>query len=320
VTTRRVGPPILTSLLLLLTPGLPGQNLSPGDATISVDVDLVVLRATVRDSAGEFVPGLNQEDFHIFEDGRPQTIRFFQHEDVPVSVGLLVDNSSSMGRKRNDVVHAAQAFVQSSNPQDQMFIVNFNERVSLGLPETQLFSASPAELEKALNGVPASGRTALYDAVEEGLAHLTKASHDRKVLIVISDGGDNASRHKLPQILQDVERSGVMVYTIGLFDEHDADQNPGILKKLARTSGGEAFFPAPGSEVVPVCQRIARDIRSQYTLGYTSTNPALDNTYRRIKVTATQPHGGRLFVRTRPGYFASPKSPPQPAGAQGNLP
>ena len=211
-----------------------------------------------------------------------------------------------MNRKRNDVTAAALAFVRSSNPQDEMFIVNFNERVSLGLPAAKLFSASPSELEGALNGVPARGMTALYDAIEDGLAHFARASREKKVLIVVSDGGDNASHRKLPQVLHDAARSDVIIYAIGLFDEHDADQNPGVLRKFASATGGEAFLPGESSEVVPICERIAEDIRHQYTIGYVPSDQKLDGTYRAIKVTATGPRGKRMFVRTREGYIASP--------------
>lgn len=291
-------------LLLVALPG-PAQERAPaGDDVIKVDVDLVVLHATVRDRQGAFVPGLKKEDFHVFEDGRAQVIRLFRHEDMPVSVGLVVDNSSSMGRKRGDVIAAALAFARSSNPLDRMFIVNFNEQVALGLPASEPFTASPSELEKALKGVPARGRTALYDAIEKGLDQLKKTSLEKKVLIVVSDGGDNASRHTLSQALADAERSGVIVYAIGIFDEFEADQNPGVLRKIARATGGEAFLPSSSAEVTPICERIAADIRQQYTLGYAPSNQRFDGSYRTIKVTAAGLHGGKLFVRTRAGYFA----------------
>jgi len=273
----------------------------------SVDVNLVVLQVAVRNRAGGFVSGLQKQDFQVYEDGRPQAIHLFQHEDVPVSVGLIVDNSASMARKRKDVTAAALTFVRSSNPQDEVFVVNFNQKVSLGLPPAELFSANPAELTKALNDVPAYGMTALYDAVEAGLARAGQAGRTKKVLIVISDGGDNASHCRLPQVLSDAERSDVIIYTIGLFDEHDGDQNPGVLRKLARATGGEAFFPDTTADVVPVCQHIAEDIRQQYTIGYVPSNPKLDNTYRTIRVKAAAPHRGKLMVRARAGYIAAPE-------------
>jgi Ca-activated chloride channel homolog len=305
---RRALPPFL---LLTLAAGLAQQApVSSGSATISVDVNLVELHVTARSRSGSFATGLRKEDFRVFEDGRPQTIRLFQHEDVPVSAGLIVDNSTSMRQKRKDVTAAALAFVRSSNPRDEVFIVNFNERVSLGLPPEQPFTGDVAELEQALNGVPARGMTALYDAIYLGLTHLQHASLERKVLIVISDGGDNASRYKLPQVLGQMERSDVSIYTIGLFDEDDPDRNPGVLKAIARATGGAAFLPHELDEVVPICERIAAEIRNQYTLAYAPTNQSLDNTWRKIRVTATDPRGGKVIVSTRDHYIASPNREP----------
>jgi Ca-activated chloride channel homolog len=311
----------LPLFFLILGQCLPGQTgSSPGDSTISVDVNLVVLHATVLDRNGRFVSGLRKADFHVHEDGAPQVIRVFDHEDVPVAVGLAVDSSGSMSRKRKDVTTAALAFVRSSNPQDEMFVVNFNEQVSFGLPDTQLFSASARELEAALNGVPANGRTALYDAIEAGLNHLKKATLDKRVLIAISDGGDNASHYKLGQVLEDAGRSDAIVYTVGLFDEAEEDRNLGVLKKIARATGGEAFLPQETSRIVPICEQIAADIRNQYTIGYIPFNQKLDNAQRTIKVTATGRHGEKLLVRTRAGYVAPPERTGQPVSSHGKLP
>lgn len=274
--------------------------------TISVNVELVVLHVTVRHRDGGFVSGLQKQSFHVFEDGHPQDIRVFQAGDVPVAVGLIVDNSGSMAHKKPDVMAAARAFVRASNPRDQEFVVNFNEHVSLGLPEGQEFSSSPEELAAAINRNPPSGRTALYDAIQKGLARLKKATLDKKVLIVISDGGDNASHHSLQQALEDAEKSDVIIYTVGLFDENQEDTNPGVLKKLARATGGEAYFPNLTADVVPVCEKIAQDIRNQYTIAYAPSNAAMDNSFRKIRVTATGPHGHKYQVRTREGYIAAP--------------
>ena len=282
-----------------------------------MDVNLVVLHATVLDRRGGFVSGLRKEDFHVYEDGSPQVVRDFDHEDVPVAVGLAVDNSGSMGRRRDEVSAAALAFVHASNQRDEMFVVNFNERVVFGLPDTRLFSASAAELERALHGVPANGKTALYDALEAGLDHLKKATLDKKVLIAITDGGDNASRHTLRRVLEDAGRSDVIIYTIGLFDEAEDGANPGVLKKIARATGGEAFALRDTSTVVPTCEQIAQDIRNQYTIAYIPTEPKLDNTYRTIKVTATGQNGEKLVVRSRSGYIAAPE---RPANSQAKLP
>ncbi|MGA2113142.1 MAG: VWA domain-containing protein [Bryobacteraceae bacterium] len=272
-------------------------------------MNLVILKASVLDKEGGFVSDLRKEDFRVYENGSPQTIQVFSHEDVPVAVGLAVDNSGSMGRKRHEVTAAALAFVRASNPRDEMFVVNFNERVLFGLPDTQFFSADPVELERALSGMPAGGRTALYDALEAGMDRLKKATLDKKALIAITDGEDNASRHTLRQVLEDAGRSDVIIYTIGLFDEDEHDTNPGVLKKIADATGGEAFPPRDTTAVVPTCEQIAKDIRNQYTIAYIPSNPKLDNTRRTIKVTAAGHHGEKLLVRTRSYYIASPARP-----------
>jgi Ca-activated chloride channel homolog len=277
-------------------------------AKISVDVRLVVLRASVRDKGGGSVPGLQERNFRVDEDGRPQTIRVVHEKDVPVAVGLVIDNSGSMNRKRSDVTAAAVAFARASNPGDEMFVVNFNEHVTLGLPDTRLFSASAAELEGALRKPVPAGRTALYDAIGEALAHLQKSAREKKVLVVFSDGGDNASKHTLSQVLQDIGRSDTAIYTIGLFDEEDSDRNPGVLRRIANAGGGEAFLPGMPSEAARICERIAEDIRTQYTISYSPSNRKPDNKYRTIKVTATGSYGAKLRVRTRAGYIASPSA------------
>lgn len=294
-------------LLLIVMTGVPAPGQTPfgAAATFSANADLVVLHPSVRDRKGRFVPDLRKENFQVFENGTPQTIRVFQHEDVPVAVGLVVDNSGSMGPKRKDVTAASQSFARSSNPRDEMFIVNFNEHVFFGLPDTKLFSASAAELESALNGVPATGETALYDAIDAALAHLKKATLDKRVLIVISDGGDNASHRTLAETLEAAGRSDAVIYTVGLFDENDEDRNPGVLKKIARSTGGEVYLPRETGGVVPVCRQIAEDIRNQYTIGYVPSQRKLEDSYRAIRVTAAGPHGEKYVVRARAGYIAS---------------
>jgi len=286
----------------------------PGDEyTFKVNVDVVVLRATAQDRKNILVSGLNQDDFQVYEDGVRQPTKYFSHEDVPVTVGLVVDNSGSMKPKRHNVVAAALAFARSSNPQDQMFVVNFNEKVSLGLPGNIAFTDQAAQLQVALSRVAADGETALYDAIAVALEHLKKGVRDKKVLIVVSDGGDNASKHKLTEIMAMVGQPGVIIYTIGIFDDQDADRNPGVLKRLAKQTGGEAFLPESLKEVTPICERIARDIRNQYTIAYVPTNRKRDGTYRVIQVKASAPGYGRLSVRTRTGYFAPSALPSQAA-------
>jgi Ca-activated chloride channel family protein len=282
-----------------------GDGQDPGSYRISVNVDLVVLHATVRDRKRRFVSDLREEHFEVYEDGVRQSIQLFRHEDIPVTVGLVVDHSGSMGRKLPDVIAAARAFVQSSNPEDEMFVVNFNENVSLGLPGAIRFTNCPDELDRAILKTPATGQTALYDAVGAALGQVQSGSRDKHVLIVISDGGDNASALSLAQVLKTARQSSVLVYTIGIFDEDDPDRNPGVLRRLARATGGEAFFPGASDALAAVCERIARDIRHQYTIGYVSTNPVHPGAYRTIRVTAAASGHGELFVRTRAGYIAA---------------
>lgn len=297
--------------------GPPGDAASPAavqdpDAyRISVNVDLVVLNATVLDRRGRAVPGLRKQDFAVYEDGVPQEIRVFQHEDVPVTVGLVIDHSGSMGPKLDDVIAAARTFVKSSNPEDEMYIVNFNERVSLGLPGPMRFTNRLDELESAILKTPATGQTALYDAIGEGLARLQEGGRQKKVLIVISDGADNASGLALPQVMTRIGTSTALVYAIGIFDPADPDRNPGVLHRLARATGGEAYFPGQLSEVVPICERIARDIRTQYAIGYAPARAAQPDSYRSIRVVAKAAGQGKLSVRTRTGYIAG--GAPRPA-------
>ncbi len=285
-----------------VSPAIDRQD--PGSYRISVNVDLVVLHATVRDRKGRFVSDLREEHFEVYEDGVRQSIRFFRHEDIPVTVGLVVDHSGSMRRKLTDVIAAARTFVRSSNPEDEMFVVNFNENVSLGLPDAIRFTNRSDELERAISKTPATGQTALYDAVGEALERLRAGSRDKKVLIVISDGGDNKSARSLAEVLKMAQQSSALVYTIGIFDEEDPDRNPGVLNRLAQATGGEAFFPGQLNAVVAICERIARDIRHQYTIGYVSTNAAQNGAYRAIRMVAGAAGTGKLFVRARTGYFA----------------
>jgi VWFA-related protein len=214
------------------------------------------------------------------------------------------------------------AFARSSNPQDQMFVVNFNEHVSFGLPANTPFTDQTAQLQVALSRIIANGETALYDALAVALEHLKKGNWDKKVLIVLSDGGDNASKHNLAQIRAVAGQSDAIIYTIGIYTDEDPDQNPNALRQLSKATGGEAFFPQSVPEVVPLCERIAHDIREQYTIAYTPANRAQDGAYRVIQVKAMASGQGRLSVRTRAGYYAPSKPPPLAsfAGSQSNRP
>lgn len=281
----------------------PAHGQDQDDLRFSVELDLVVLQATVRNRAGHSVSGLGEQDFEVYQDGARQPIRLFRHEDTPVTIGLVVDHSGSMREKLGEVTAAARTFVRASNAEDQMFVVNFNEDVSLGLPSGTRFSNSADELGNAIWGAPALGRTALYDAVLAALQGLQKGERDKKALIVISDGGDNASKSTLDRVLRVAEESSAVIYTIGVFSEDDPDRNPRVLRRLAQETGGEAFFPSKPSETAEICERIARDVREQYTIGFSSMN-GKPGAYHSIRVNARSRERGKLSVRTRAGYIA----------------
>ncbi|MDT8069568.1 MAG: VWA domain-containing protein [Terriglobia bacterium] len=273
--------------------------------TINVNVEEVVLHATVRNRKGTPVAGLCKRNFQLFEDRVPQSIKHFSHEDIPVTVGIVIDNSGSMRPKRAEVIAAALAFAASSNPQDQMFLVNFNERVSFGLPSNILFTDQPDQLKAAMGTVIADGRTALYDAVAVALEHLKKGNRDKKVLIVVSDGADNASRLTKKQMLAMATQSNAIIYALGIYEPDDPEnRDPQVLSALTKASGGEAYFPKSLHDVQPICELIAHEIRNQYTISYIPTNQKADGTYRTIQLRAASDEGRGLAVTTRAGYVA----------------
>ncbi len=305
-------PARLLLLLLTLTPACFFATPDPADALpssddqtfhFSVKVQMVVLQAAVFNRKGSFVNGLRQRNFQVFEDNQKQSLGLFRHADSPVAVGLIVDNSGSMRRKHSAIVAAAKAFARNSNPRDELFVINFNDQVSLGLPRAQLFSGNSRQLERALPATAAGGKTALYDALEEGIAHVHQLHQDKKALILISDGGDNASTHTIEQVMADATNSDVVIYTIGLFGKYDDETNPDFLKKLAQVTGGEAFLPARPGQAAANCKKIARTIRNVYTLGYSPTNVEQNGKFRAIQVNVSAPrHGTKLLARTRIGY------------------
>jgi len=281
----------------------PLQKQSSDSYTLRVNANLVILSTTVLDRHNALVSGLVKDNFQIYEDHNLQQIKDFSHEDLPVTVGLVIDNSLSMAPKHADVIAAALSFARSSNPQDQMFVVNFNEHVSYGLPAKIQFTDKLDQLQLALSNIKAIGETALYDALAVSLEHLQQGKHDKKVLVLISDGGDNASKNSLTQVIEMARRSGAIIYTIGIFDEQDSDQNPGVLKRFAKETGGESFFPESSKELDLICEGIARDIRNQYTLAYVPTSTRQDGGYRIIDVKVSSPGHSHLSARTRAGYF-----------------
>jgi len=279
---------------------------TPDDSTFSLEVQRVVLHATVREGKARFVGNLQKENFEITEDGVRQEILSFKHEDLPVATAILVDNSKSMMNKRTEVIAAAKAFVRASNPGDEMFVIHFNEKITYGLPSDVPFSSDQAQLDQALDRMNLDGQTRLYDGILEALKHLKQSKLAKKALMVISDGGDNMSLGKDVDVIREADLSGALFYGIGIYDPMDGDANPGVMRKLAQATGGEVFFPNNPSEVRQLCENIARDLRSQYMISYApAQKPAAANNYRKIRVRVKDPKGRKLIVRTRTGYYAN---------------
>ena len=293
----------LSAVLLLLPSRVLSQQKPSGrEFKISTDVELVLLDVSVKQAKGGYASGLTKDNFQVYENGAPQKITEFANADIPVAVGLVFDDSGSMQSKRYEVINAGLVFVGASNPQDQIFVVNFNDQVRRGLPEGVPFTGDIQLLRSALSRDIPGGQTALYDAIAFSLRHLDSGRRDKKTLVVVSDGGDNVSTHSFKEVMQLVQESRATIYTVGIFTPDDPDRNPRVLEHIARVSGGESFFPNGLGEVVPVCRQIAKDIRNRYTIGYIpvhSGNKAL----RKIHVVATAPDRGKLVVRTRTSYW-----------------
>ena len=274
--------------------------------TISDNVNLVVLDVSVKDAKGGYVTGLSKDAFQIFDDGRPREITEFQKVDTPVTVGLIVDDSGSMVRKRPEVVLAGLAFAKESNKRDEFFVVNFNNSVVMGLPPRLKFTDDLQTLRSALYYGRPEGQTALYDAIATGLKHMELSPQQKRVLIVVSDGGDNVSKTSLAALMQLIESSRATIYTIGLYDRDDNDRNPSVLKNFAKATGGEFFEPPTLDDVIPVFHKISSDIRNRYTMAYVP-DMSDKRLLRTIRVLA-QADGRRLNVRTRTLYSIAPSS------------
>jgi Ca-activated chloride channel homolog len=296
----------------------PGQDPNAGKqgSIIKVDVGLVVLHTSVLDDRDKFVDGLKEDNFRVFEDKVEQKLATFKREDVPVSMGLVIDNSGSMRDKRPRVNEAALTLVESSNPQDEAFVVNFNDDFYLDLDKD--FTSSVPELKEALERIDSRGSTALYDAIIGSLDHLKKAARDKRVLLVVTDGEDNASHNSLEKTIREIQKTDTVIYTIGLLgDEKRKEKNSAMnaLRHIAEASGGLAFFPESVDDVHTICEQVAHDIRNQYTLAYYPSNTKKDGTFRAVSVQVVPPRGrGKLVARTRNGYYA----PGAPASASGN--
>jgi Ca-activated chloride channel family protein len=301
-------------------PHTPPAEKKGREYTISVDVNLVVLHATVVDKRGRIVNDLKPEDFRVYEDGAPQTLSVFSHADIPVTMGIVIDDSGSMREKREAVNAAALTFVKTSNPQDQVFVVNFNDVYYLDTPGD--FASNIEDLKSALGKIDSRGGTALYDAVYASLDHVKLGNRDKKVLLVISDGEDNASRYTFEELLRDAQKSNAVIYTIGLLGSEEpgglfkihgssARRAAKILENLAEATGGQAYLPKSLDEVEGTCEQVAHDIRNQYTLAYYPSNTRKDGTFRAVRVDAfASGSHAKLAVRARPGYYAPSANAP----------
>jgi Ca-activated chloride channel homolog len=300
---------IVVSVSLMTTAALAqiGPSVNRGAPySLSVDVDLVLLNVTVLDRKGHPVSGLKPENFHVYEDGVLQQIRSFRPEDLPATIGIVIDNSGSMTSKRGEVISAALAFVSSANPNDELFLVNFNDSVTLPrFGSSKVFTNSYPDLRQALLEMRTVGRTALYDGIVAALQQLGKGSHLKKALVILSDGGDNASTSTMDDVLRWAKESTATLYTIGFYDPGDKDRNPKLLRRLSALTGGDSYVANNFHQLQNVWLKVAGGIRSQYTIGYVSTNAKHDGLFRNVKIVVRDSLGKPLQVRTRAGYLAS---------------
>jgi VWFA-related protein len=303
---------------LLGQQGKPAPKLPSQDDTGTIfrtDTRLVVLPTTVVDKNGHLVTTLPREAFTVLENGVQQEIKQFKREDVPVSMGLIIDNSGSMRDKRAKVEAAALALVKASNPDDEVFIVNFNDEAFLDNPHGKDFTSDIKEMEDALTRIDSRGGTAMRDAIRMSIDHVKEKSHkDKKVLVVVTDGNDNSSVVGLEDLVKAAQQSEVLIYSVGLLtdeERREAKRAEKALEALAEATGGETFFPRDVSEVERIATQVAHDIRNQYTIAYTPLNQAMDGSFRQIKVTVKA--SGNPSVRARSGYYATPDQGARPA-------
>ena len=298
---------ICLSLAAFSAHGQTGPSQQSGDGSdrglvFRSDTQLVVLHTTVLDKDNRLITDLLEKDFHVFENGVRQPLKLFRREDVPVSLGILVDNSGSMRDKRRQVIAAAVDFVKASNRQDEVFVVNFNDEAFL---DSGGFVSDIARSQDALQRVDSRGGTALYDALQMSLDFSKdKAKWDKRVLLVVTDGEDNASRATLEKLIRQLQESDTVIYAVGLLSEEDrsaARRARRALRNIARSTGGVAYFPASVDEVHAITQQVARDIRNQYILAYSPPNLGKSG-FRKVRV-ELRGKAKRYKVRHRPGYF-----------------
>jgi VWFA-related protein len=292
--------PLLGAAVCLLSAAQEG-------AVFRSDTRIVVCHTTVMDRSGHLVTNLKQDAFSVFENKVKQEISKFKREDLPVSLGLVIDNSGSMRNKLEQVKAAAVALVEASNRDDEVFVVNFNDAAYLDLPPGMDFTNKIPELAQALAKIDTRGGTAMRDAIQMSIEHLKKAHRDKKVLVVITDGNDNASLITLDRLMRNAHQSEVLIYGVGLLNEEEhreAARAKKALNDLAEATGGKTFFPNEVDSVGQIAKQVAHDIRNQYTIEYSPTNSAMDNTFRQIRIAVKAP--GSPSVRTRSGYYATP--------------
>jgi Ca-activated chloride channel family protein len=294
------------TLIAALTLGVTGAQ---AQSHFSARSDLVVLNVAVTNAKGGFVSGLSAEAFRVEEEGQPQTVSFFAEQDAPATIGLLIDASGSLLENRDRVIAGVTEFAKASHPDDEFLPLVFNEHVTSVLPSHQRFTSDPAELRDGLTkNLNARGRTAFHDALAHAIDAIGHGRHERKALIVLSDGGDNESRLTFNEALERVLASNVVVYSIALVDPLALDRNPKALRRLADGTGGLAFQPANVAVVSRVFEAIAHDIRSRYTLAYAPPDSSSGKPLRRVRVSVTAPEHSGLKVRTRTGYLSDASS------------
>jgi VWFA-related protein len=298
----------ISALPLIAVAALAGAALTAQeqDPVFRSDTRLVVLHATVVDKNGHLITTLPQGAFQVYEDGVQQQVKMFKREDIPVSLGLIIDNSGSMRDKRQKVESAAMTLVKSSNPQDEIFVVNYNDEAFLDTKKD--FTNDPKELEEALTKIDSRGGTAMRDALRMSIDHVKeKGKKDKRALLIVTDGNDNASIVTLENLVKASQQSEVLIYAIGILNEEDkreAKRAKRALDALAEATGGQSYYPKDLAEVEKIAEQVAHDIRSQYTIAYSPAKQELDGTYRQIKVVVNAP--GKPQVRTRSGYYATP--------------
>jgi Ca-activated chloride channel homolog len=306
---------LLACSLFFAQPAHPPAGQQPQeDPTFRSDTRLVILPISVSDKSGKLITDIPQKSFKVYENGAEQPIKIFKREDVPISLGIIIDNSGSMREKRQKVETASMDLVKASNPQDEVFIVNFNDDAWLDVP----FTSDVKKMEEGIAKIDSRGGTAMRDAINLSMDYLRKeGKKQKKVVLVITDGNDNASSISLEKLVNRAQQEEVTIYSIGLLNEEERREAriaKRALDELTRESGGMAFYPKALTEVDQITLQVAHEIRNQYTIGYSPTLQAMDGSFRQIRVTVSG--AGHPIVRTRTGYYATPDSPAKKAVSQ----